>query len=896
MSSDTTLKVHEDRTPVWRSLFIYTALFLALSFLVYFLFIVNGKTFLRYDSANRDAYAQRYMFTFEFKRFLENLFQGGTINTWDWSIGLGADGYAFNVSQLFSPSSYVMCFAPEKYIDVIYTAFIVLRVYLSGLFFLLFARKIGMSDYQVILGAVTYAFCPWIIKTTIYQGTFIKASMLFPLVMLGEEKIIRKESPLLFILSVGYVVLTIFSFAYMIALIVLLYFFIRMLTDGRSRSVLEVVKATAIFIMSGMAGIMTAGVGLMVTLLKFGETTGATGKTVSTLWTMTQYLRLPMRLMTWTSAFNSSSLIGISAVGIVMIPIIIYRVFKRDTGSIMTCLLFIFVLIPGVNSMFNYFSYPTGRWMFALAFFYSLAAASCFSEELLKDRKSKIAVTAVFAVYSVYLLWIQKILDRDVKLVVLVSWITCVMIILLIWVRYRNGEVKGHLVFDILITAVMCAGIAFSYNVKFLSEYPLYLDMGEAEKLMSASRQRVVQKIDDNGFYRVDQMIKSSRDSKNNEQMYFGNRSNYGFYSNIDVGWIEYNKLLDNSQSYYKRVRMRSNDNRFGLDLLQGTRYFIGNDNDPDEGVNEYAGYGFEPYDNIEGIDILKNRYFIGIGCAFSSYIREREWLKLSYADREAAMLMAVVVPDDEIMPSGMKEMAASDIDSGITECKYTIKRKKNGNKLIISADNDDDHQLLLSMINVKVAGNDPFELHVENDAISKSVTNSRGDERGYPNMRDFSVNLGRGEKAGKHIVIKLKGDGDAEKSGISYDDLIIYSMPLETYKKNAEVLVDNSLKVTQFNNDYIRGTITADSQRLLYLSILDNYGWDAYIDGRKVKTRDRMDIAFMGIDLEKGEHSIELRYHTRGFISGAVLSAAGILFAIFICFLHRKMYNNSLE
>ena len=119
MSSDTTLKVHEDRTPIWRSLLIYTALFLALSFLVYFLFIMNGKTFLRYDSPNRDAYAQRYMFTFEFKRFLENLFRGGTVNTWDWSIGLGADGYAFNVSQLFSPSSYALCFAPEKYIDVL---------------------------------------------------------------------------------------------------------------------------------------------------------------------------------------------------------------------------------------------------------------------------------------------------------------------------------------------------------------------------------------------------------------------------------------------------------------------------------------------------------------------------------------------------------------------------------------------------------------------------------------------------------------------------------------------------------------------------------------------------------------------------------------------------------
>ena len=409
---------------------------------------------------------------------------------------------------------------------------------------------------------------------------------------------------------------------------------------------------------------------------------------------------------------------------------------------------------------------------------------------------------------------------------------------------------------------------------------------------MSVSRQRVAQKIDDNGFYRVDQVIKSSRDSKNNEQMYFGNRSNYGFYSNIDVGWIEYNKLLDNSQSYYKRVRMRSNDNRFGLDLLQGTRYFIGNDNDPDEGINEYAGFGFEPYDKIEGIDILKNRYFIGAGCAFSKYIKESEWLKLSYADREAAMLMAVVVPDDELMPSGMKEMSASDVDSGIEECKYSIRRRKNGNKLIIDVDNDDEHQLLLSMINVKVAGEAPFEMQVKNGVIKKSVMNSRGDERGYPDMKDFSVNLGSGKKAGKHIVIKLKGNGAAEKSGISYDDLIIYRIPLSTYRKNAEVLVDNSMKVTQFNNDYIRGTITADGQKLLYLSILDNYGWDAYVDGRKVKTRDRMDIAFMGIDLEQGEHTIELRYHTRGFISGAVLSFAGLLCAIFICFLHRKMYN----
>ena len=896
MINSTELKIHDNRSTLWKNILVYTLFFLVMAFFVYFLFIINGKTFIRYDSANRDAFAQRYMFTFEFERFLDNLIKGGTINTWDWSIGLGADGYAFNISQLFSPSSYVLYFTPEKFIDVAYTAIIVIRVYLSGVFFILFARKMGLSDYQTILGALTYSFCPWIIKTTIYQGTFIKASMLFPLIMLGEEKIIRKESPILFILSVGYIVLTIFSFAYMIALIVLLYFFIRMMTDGVARSVSEVVKTTAMFILSGISGIMLSGIGLMVSLLKFGETTGTTGKTVNTLWSMTQYLRLPMRLMTWTSAFNSSSLIGISAIGIIMIPVIVYRLFKRDTGSVMTCLLFFFVLIPGVNSMFNYFSYPTGRWMFALAFFYSLAAASCFDEKLLSDRKIKIAITAVFALYTGYLLWIQKILDKDVKLVILISWIACVCIILLIWVRYRESSLKGQKCLELLIISAMCIGICFSYNVKFDSEYEKYLDVGEAEKIMAQSRQRVARDIRDDGFYRVEQMIRDSRDSKNNDQMYFGNRSVYGFYSNIDVGWIEYNKLLDNSQSYYKRVRMRNNDNRFGLDLLQGTRYFIGNDNDKNEGINEYAGFAYEPYDTIEGVDVLKNKYFIGIGCAFDSFIRESEWLELSYADREAAMLMAVVVPDNDIMPPEMKELKAHDIDSGVEECKYKIKKVKNGNKIVLSTENDDKHQLLLSMINVKVAGKGLFEMKVSNGTIRKSVMNSRGDERGYPDMKDFSVNLGSGKNAGEHITIKLKGDKNAEESGIKYDDIIIYRIPLATYRKSAKVLMDNSLKVTEFSNDYIKGTIETDSQKLLYLSILDNYGWDAYVDGEKVKTRENVDIAFMGIDLEHGEHVVELKYHTKGFWLGAAVSAAGIIFAVLMCLLHKAIYNSESE
>ena len=68
----------------------YTAIFAIAAIGVYFLFIYNDKTLLRFAFENKDSFSQRYMFIFEFKRFLSTLFSGGTVNTWDWSIGLGA--------------------------------------------------------------------------------------------------------------------------------------------------------------------------------------------------------------------------------------------------------------------------------------------------------------------------------------------------------------------------------------------------------------------------------------------------------------------------------------------------------------------------------------------------------------------------------------------------------------------------------------------------------------------------------------------------------------------------------------------------------------------------------------------------------------------------------------
>ena len=890
LNGDSRLGIHEEKhSSVLKCLLIYTGCFIVLSFFVYFLFIINEKTLIRYLSNHIiDSFAQKYAFAFEFKRFMNTLFQNGEINTWDWSIGLGSDGYIFNISSMLSPSEYIVYLTPGKYVDVVYSLLVVFRIYLSGTAFILFAKKIGLNDCQSVMGGIAYSFCPWIIVSSMYQGAFIKTTMMFPIIMLGEEKIMKRESPMLFILSVGYTVFSIVSFAYMIALVTLLYFPIRMATDGEHRSVDTVVRTTVLFIMSGIAGILIASESLAMTMLKYSETSSSTGRASVLLWDITTYLRLPMKLLTWDMIFGSTSIIGIAAIGVVMVPLIAYKAFRRETNAIMTVLMFIFAFIPFFSSVFNYFAYPTGRWMFMLLFFYALAAAECFDKELLMKRESKIAITVVFAMYVAYIAWIQKINEDRMKIVLLFSCIICALIIALIWIYFRpsmDSAVKQRTA-GILVIATMCIGIVFNHNMMFFPEYEYYLNAGQGQTEMNRSSQRAAQMIEDDSFYRVDQ----AKPDKVNRQIYFGNRSEYAFYSYLDVGWFELNKLLGNNQGYYLRVFVRSNDNRFGLDFLQGVKYFLGNHDDKDN-LSRYAGFGFEPYKTLDGVEVLKNKYNIGLGCVYDAYIRRSEWEKLTFADREYAMLMGVVVPDDEEMPSGMRELKVSDINTGVEKVPYNLRVSKDKTQFVVDCDNDEMHQLLMTIKNVNAEGDTKITLNVRNKNIKKSISNTRGNERGFPEeeMRDLTVNLGCGKEAGTGIRVRMNGDEEAMESGMTFDDVEIYSMPAKTYQECAEKLVDNRFKVTKFMNDHITGTVSAEKAGVLYLSVFDNNGWDVYVDGKKAKIRDEMDVAFIGVDIEPGEHEIEMKYHTKGVIGGFVATVAGMILTLIIMLVWKK-------
>ena len=895
-----------NRRPVFLLLLIYTGLFAVLAAAVYFFFISEGRTFLRFGFTNKDSFSQRYMFLFEFRRFVEGLFSGGTLNTWDWSIGLGSDGYSFNISNLVNPFMYIAAFAPVAYADVVYTLTIVARVWLSGITFILFARKTGLNDFQNILGAVMYVFSPWIITNSIAQGTFIMATVMLPLVLLGVEKVIRKESPLPLVFSVAYSVAVTFTFAYMIAILTIMYFLVRYLTAYRGDGIKAFGGRFLALLGWGSCGILVSGAALVVTVMKLGNTTTVTGKEVPLLFTMTEYLRMPLKLIDYSTVFETSSVIGATMLAAALIPAVIYCAIKLRTNAVMTVLLYALMLLPYTSSVFNFFSYISGRWMFALSFFLALAAAEAFDRRYLGNKWVRAFMAAFVIVYAGYLMWIQKVLKQTGKLVVIVNFAALLIITVIILFAFRDKGRKfsENAVFRkavcLAVSLVMALGFTTAYNLRIFKTGEGFLAARAADAMISYSAQRVGRSIDDDDFYRVDQVgdLIGTVDPhcKVNEAMYFGNRSNYVFCSYVDNDWLTYNKLLGNNQGYYKRVAPNSNDDRFGLDFLQGVKYFIG-DNVPedvdDRDTTPYAAFGFDEENEkeVDGVELTENRYSIGLGCVFTEYMRMSEWLKLSYAEREIAMMRAAVIDDAQRAPSGMKELKASSLKSGVEEIDYEeTARNSKGDKLTISAENDGRHQIILSFKNIRTNKNGRLTVRVNNGTVRKSAVNTIKDVRGFPDIKDLTFNLGSGKNASETIKIHMFPNGEDKKTAkVKYDDIVMYRIPLDEYEKAAEKLEENRLELTRFDNDILEGNVSCARAGMLYLSVPDDDGWEIRVDGKKVKKRTGVDVAFTGIDLQPGDHTVVLEYHTRGMLAGMLLSLAGLIVTVIALVISRK-------
>ena len=109
----------------------------------------------------------------------------------------------------------------------------------------------------------------------------------------------------------------------------------------------------------------------------------------------------------------------------------------------------------------------------------------------------------------------------------------------------------------------------------------------------------------------------------------------------------------------------------------------------------------------------------------------------------------------------------------------------------------------------------------------------------------------------GSEINITIECDEDDTYDDI--DGVYVSYYRDKTYIEDINILKKNMLEVTEVNNR-IKGNIKVEEDGILFLSILYDKDLDVYVDGEKVEKIKLLD-AFIGVELDKGNHKIEVRY-----------------------------------
>ena len=894
-----------NRRKLSRDVLNYSLIFIVTALACYIFFVSEGKTLIKYCGSNADGLTQTYTAYVALKHMLQNALAGNGWDAWNWSLGLGGDNFEYFGFKLFNPLTYLIVAFPDNLIDVGYSIANVLREYLAGFTFLLCMREVRLPSRACVYGAVSYAFCGWLVEVLLNQGSFENIAIIFPLLVMGTEKIYKKQSPVLFIVSVALCMATGVVWAYIAGFLTVIYYCARYHEYHSGEGLVEFAKNAGEYILYGIIGILIASPFVLSILCSMGGATTDTGADYR-VWTfsLAKYLKLSSGLYTYAEVGATSySYICVSAICICLLPLVITQLKKKSTAAWLTVGLFVLSLIPLTSKFFNGMSYPAGRWYFGLMFFAIWATMECFNEETLSERRNYaimgIWINVVLAWnVAMYLLGIE---ERGSLLMVIAGTCCCLAFLALAYMRYVKGAKDSSLA--LLMTLVLMASVIYPVAGKTCPALTSYLDkymsVGQSADKLRSTPERVVPELEDGSFFRVDQAYRVNKKMrtklKTNSNIVYGNKSIYTYSSLLDSGWNLFNKAVGNNAGYYSRTNIYSNDNRAALDYLFGVKYFLG-DNKYEKNASDYAGYGYKEYKTVDGVDVLKTDHCIGLGTAFDKYITESELMEYPQLVRDQVLLQAVVVPDERAEEmTGIRHATAGDISTVAetvditvtTRERITIDEKnkritvsKGKGKFEIDCPEQQDVQLILSLEGLRreTTGREKgtFKVVTKFKGTKKYAYCEQDSPRGFNDIENYNIHLGYGETIGGKIQVILTAAGD-----YSYDAIKVYAIPSDIIDANAEKLENSSLKIDSYSGDIVTGTVNTGAESLLFLSMPYDRGWRAYVDGEEVETIKNVNIGFTGIRVPAGEHQLELKYSHWGMkaaLMGTVIGIAGLL------------------
>lgn len=149
-----------------------------------------------------------------------------------------------------------------------------------------------------------------------------------------------------------------------------------------------------------------------------------------------------------------------------------------------------------------------------------------------------------------------------------------------------------------------------------------------------------------------------------------------------------------------------------------------------------------------------------------------------------------------------------------------------------------------------------------------------------YPEGTDLEIRL----------TIRLNSVEPDKEEYTIIKDFQFYQFDYDLFRQDIGTLSENQWKLDpeKCTERYLEGTINASEGQLMFTSIPYEPGWTIKVDGKKVEPVEIIK-AFIGIELEPGEHTVTMKYTPPGFIFGVITLILGAAALVFVYRYDRK-------
>ena len=210
-------------------------------------------------------------------------FTTGKFTLYDTATFLGVSNVGANsFYYLFDPFFFPILLCPRTYIAQGMAILTILKIALAGLFFYFYLSYLGASKTASKISGLAYAFCGWM-AWYLWFNHMTEIVTVFPLVLLGVEKILKEKKPWLLIFSILLMSFTNYYFTVTVVICAFLYAIWRYFQRIKLNSTEENLKILGIGFLGFLCGCLSGLVILLPTCLYALNTSRGVGGYLSDL-------------------------------------------------------------------------------------------------------------------------------------------------------------------------------------------------------------------------------------------------------------------------------------------------------------------------------------------------------------------------------------------------------------------------------------------------------------------------------------------------------------------------------------------------------------------------------------------------------------------------------------